>query len=420
MGSESVITEHQGVRSESKYRAMTMRPLPRCLAAGLLVATLHTGCTGPQDLASQDLVAPQNLTATSPWFISAGNRTVGTGPRDVVTGDWNGDGKLDLVVANGGIQSVPSSTVSLLLGAGNGTFQPAVHFTVGSGPYALAARDFNGDGKLDLAVALYYELNVSILLGQGDGTFQSPVAYATGSGPSSIATGDWNGDGQIDLALTNSNTTTISRLLGNGNGTFQTATTAGIGANPGAVVSGDWNSDGHADLAVALTSNANRVTLLFGNGTGAFPSAASYTAGPSPTWLATGDWNGDGKTDLVTANFAGNIYSGNSISILTNNGNGTFLVAAHYASGQVVRSVTAGDWDRDGALDLAVVNSSDHNVSVFPGAGDGSFQLQSPKYGVGTRPHGIATGDFNGDGKLDLAVPNRDTNNVTILLNQTP
>jgi VCBS repeat protein/FG-GAP repeat protein len=122
-------------------------------------------------------------------------------------GDFNRDGKLDVAVSNAGSIALPGNygtTISILLGSGDGTFQPQVVYTVGSKPMSIAVGDLNGDGKPDLAVACEHGGVVSILLGKGDGSFQPAVEYAAGGSPVSVALGDFNGDGKLDLALANS------------------------------------------------------------------------------------------------------------------------------------------------------------------------------------------------------------------------
>ena len=145
-----------------------------------------------------------------PGFLAPLAFDTGSSPWSVAVGDFNGDGKPDLAVANEGDLGVGDyGNVSILLGNGDGTFQSAHNIVAGKNPVSIVVGDFNGDGRLDIAVANnginiqggWLPGNVSVLLGNGDGTFQDHVDYPTGSGPVSVATGDFNGDGKLDLAV---------------------------------------------------------------------------------------------------------------------------------------------------------------------------------------------------------------------------
>ena len=339
-------------------------------------------------------------------FLPAVNYSVGSHPYTVVVGDFNGDGKPDLAVANQG-----SNNVSVLLGKGDGTFQAAVNYVTGIEPYSVAVGDFNGDGKLDLAVENYGSSTVSVLLGNGDGTFQTAVNYATGVGSIVVVVGDFNGDGKLDLAVANVDSNNVSVLLGKGDGTFRTAVNYGAGDEPYAEAVGDFNGDGKPDLAVA-NQDSNNVSVLLGKGDGTFQAAVNYSTGTNsyPDAVVVGDFNGDGKPDLAVAD-PGTTY----VSVFLGKGDGTFQAAVRYSAGGVPVSVTVGDFDGDGKLDLAVTNN-DNTVGVLLGNGDGTFQA-AVNYGVGSYPASVAVGDFNGDGKPDLAVTNFNSNNVSILLN---
>jgi hypothetical protein len=336
-------------------------------------------------------------------FQAAVNYASGSGPNSVAVGDFNGDGKLDLAVTT-------SSSISVLLGNGDGTFQAAVHYAAGSGPVFVAVGDLNGDGKSDLAVANSSSNNVSVLLGDGDGTFQAAVNYAAGSAPRSVAVGDFNGDGKPDLAVANSSSNNVSVLLSNGDGTFQAAGNYAAGSAPRSVAVGDFNGDGKPDLAVA-NDGSNDVSVLLGNGDGTFQAAVNYNyaAGPGPSSVAVGDFNGDGKPDLAVTNSGYN----SSIGVLLGNGDGTFQAAVSYAAGSAPRSMAVGDFNGDGKPDLAVANGS--GISVLLGNGDGTFEA-AVNYATGSDPHSVAVGDFNGDGKPDLAVANQSSSNVSVLL----
>src|SRR5262249_36715460 len=181
------------------------------------------------------------------------------------------------------------------------TLAPAVNYPVGrSGNNVrnVAVGDFNGDGKLDMAVPNSTDRDVSILLGNGDGTF-TPVGTYTidtgigGNSPRFVVAADFNEDGKQDLAVTDSANGLVAILLGNGDGSFQAPVTYGVGTGPNGMSVGDFNRDGHLDLAVA-NSGSGDVTILLGNGNGAFPGGTSFAAGTNPFSVAVGDFNGDG------------------------------------------------------------------------------------------------------------------------------
>ncbi|MGC2422757.1 MAG: FG-GAP-like repeat-containing protein [Nitrospirota bacterium] len=343
--------------------------------------------------ASTSLAIIQTVTTPTalPSFAPKVDYTTGTlsDPKSVAAGDFNGDGKLDLAVANN------NGTVCIMLGNGDGTFQRYVAYAAGNDTYSVAVGDFNGDGKLDLAVTNSNDSTVSVLLGNGDGTFRAPVDYATGSEPSSVTVGDFNGDGKLDLAVANYNDNTVSVLLGNGDGTFQRKVDCATGSGPRSVAVGDFKGDGKLDLAVAGDSS---VSILFGNGDGTFLGNSDYGI-VGATSVAIGDFNGDGKLDLAIATIT------QTVSIMLGNGDGSFATPVDYTTGYSdipLYSVATGDFNGDGKLDLVVINMYG-TVSVLLGNGDGTFQSKVD-YATGGESESVAVGDFNGDGKLDLAV----------------
>jgi FG-GAP-like repeat/Domain of unknown function DUF11/FG-GAP repeat len=316
-------------------------------------------------------------------FQIVGSYNAGDRPENVALGDFNGDGKLDLAIAN-----FFSNNVSVLLGNGDGTFRSAVNYGAGVQPSSVVVGDFNQDGKADLAVA--NNGNVSILLGNGDGTFQAAVDYGTAVG-GPLAVGDFNGDGKPDLVVAAYGA--VSVLLGNGDGTFRTAANYGVGMYPMSLALGDFNGDGKADLAVANNGSGD-VSVLLGNGDGTFRAPLNYRAGAGPTSLVVADFNADGKTDLAVAN---NLDS--TASVLLGNGDGTFRPPMNYSPPDGAWSVAAADIDGDGIADLIVTYST---VSVFFGNGDGTFR-GAVSYTAGAGAESVAVGDFNGDGITDLA-----------------
>ncbi len=202
-------------------------------------------------------------------ILSAGG--AGATPTFVTVGDFNGDGKPDLAIANAG-NNAGSSTVDVLLNQGDGTFGAPMIYVLGSDPSSVAVGDFNGDGKPDLAVTDDMDATVSVLLNQGGGTFSARMIYRVGSGSvsdaASVAVGDFNGDGMLDLAVANEFDGTVSVLLNQGGETFGPQTLYAVGSEitsePTSVAVGDFNGDGRPDLAIANGGDNTVVVLLNG------------------------------------------------------------------------------------------------------------------------------------------------------------
>jgi hypothetical protein len=235
----------------------------------------------------------------------------------VVVADLNGDGTPDLVVANWSVVggTCVSGAVGVLLGKGDGTFRPPTTYcSGGDNSGSVAVADLNGDGKLDIVVANVNSGTVAVLLGNGNGTFQPAVTYSSGgSTPFSVAVADINHDGIPDLLVAIDNFDTnglVGVLLGNGNGTFQPVVTYGSGAyQADSVAVADINHDGKADLLVANVcadpkcAKEGTIGVLLGNGDGTFQTAINYPSGGY--WnrsVAVADVNGDGIPDLLAAN----------------------------------------------------------------------------------------------------------------------
>jgi hypothetical protein len=372
-------------------------------------------------------------------------------PFALALADLNGDGKPDMVVANECISGVINCNsesiggVGVLLGNGDGTFQPAVSYnTGGTLVFSVAIGDVNGDGKPDIVATNLCEAypcsgstgGVSVLLGNGDGTFQPAVSYSSGGFDASyIAIGDVNGDGKLDLVVSNicqsiatcSTNGGVSVLIGNGDGTFQPAVSYSAGGlNTSSVAIADLNGDGKLDLVVVNPCSISygcydgpgEVGVLLGNGDGTFQPAVIYSSGDTDAeWVAIGDLNGDGKPDLVVSNFfSTNGYSG-EVSVLFGNGNGTFQSPVQYNLDYNPVSVAIQDMNGDGIPDLVVQttcslpnsNCGSGAVILLLGNGDGTFQPPVTSYGTGgsiALPSMIVIGDVNGDGKPDVLTAN--------------
>jgi Tfp pilus tip-associated adhesin PilY1 len=214
----------------------------------------------------------------------------------IVTGDFNHDGKLDVAVIG--------DYLSVLLGNGDGTFQPPVNYTALG--VTIAVADFNGDGNLDLVIGNENN-SVSVFLGNGDGTFQTPkVSSTTGACCSFIAVADFNGDHKMDIVVIDFSY--VSVLLGNGDGTFQAPTDINYDLVLGAqqLAAGDFNNDGKPDVAlVGYFGGTQNFWILLGNGDGTFQSPLTYPTRIVPGSVAVADFNGDGNLDLAIGGYLG-------------------------------------------------------------------------------------------------------------------
>ena len=408
-------------------------------------------------------------TATSassipPNFAAPVDYTIGTqpdgfvpnaAPNNVVTADFNGDGKLDMAVAH-----TIDSSIYFLAGNGDGTFKPAVKIAVGVAiGGTMLVGDFNGDGKLDIFVSGVAgdTGHPIILLGNGDGTFKVSIDAGStfnvaGTYPRGWAVGDFNGDGKLDLVSTLPSTVTADRggyvvLLGNGDGTFTRGAvdTSGSLHYSRWVAVGDFDGDGKLDLAFGDGTGVDdtgtqELTIMLGNGDGTFRLSAHYhSPGPTaadafhPEHVIVADLNRDGKLDVIVCDYAANI------DVFINNGNGTFKPAVFYVTGGpplnaegYPRSVCIADMNGDGNVDLVVNNlgigpggadftkfgAQPGSVAVLLGNGDSTFQAPI-QYTPFYYPGCTVVADFNGDGLPDVAVTGVSKDHaVAVMLNQ--
>lgn len=345
-------------------------------------------------------------------FYSRMDLVVGHYPSPMTSGDFDGDGRLDIAAAN-----EDGDSISILLGRGNGSFRPSFVCEYVDTPRSMAVGDLNEDGHPDLAVASYNEPGcVSVLLGHGDGSFQFAVTYPANSNPISVAIGDFDGDGHQDIAAANYSSDDVSILIGNGDGSFHDPVRYDAGYNPRSAATGDFNADGHRDISVA-NLGSDSVSILLGLGDGSFQSPLNHEAGHSPCSVAVGDFNLDGKDDVAAANHKS---EEENVTAFLGNGDGTLQEGVKYDAGYRPCSIAAGDFDGDGVPDLAVANiRGDEAVSIFIGNGDGSFR-EAVHYGNGypdySDPCSIVLSDLNGDGDQDIVVVNSGMGNLSFFL----
>lgn len=339
---------------------------------------------------------------------------------EVVASDFNGDGHPDIAVAFEGLQFPPiAGGVSVLLGNGDGTFQPAVNYAAGIRPIGIAAGDFNHDGFVDLVVANYQSQDASVLLGNGDGTFQPALNLDAGSLDtlSGIAAADFNGDGIADFAVADFGGAAVAIMLSSGDGSFHARPSLLRETPTWAAAAGDLNGDGIDDLVVTKNLVPGAVQVLLSQGDGSFgppittplPDCAAECG---PVALALADFNGDGNLDasVVDVNVG--------VVILLGNGDGTLRQRSVIPLGHLgtsTGSIAVGDFNNDQIPDLAIAIQGTNTVLVALGNGDGTFQ-PGLNFLVGQSPQSVAVADFNGDGFQDLVVTNLASNSISVLL----
>jgi hypothetical protein len=353
----------------------------------------------------------------------------------------DGDNNLDVVTADPTPDSPApdSSTITVLLGNGDGSFMPKVNYpgcTVGSALKILLA-DFNRDGNTDIALGCSDGTTVAtgngftgngglvIILGNGDGTFQAPVFHSTGD-VASIAMGDFNGDGILDIVVTDRAQQNVIFFLGNGDGTFTQEPASSniltVGPAHGVVVA-DFNGDGKDDIAYAV-GNVNSLSDLYvaiGNGDGTFQVPTLPVATQIGEFLTVGDINADNKQDIVSSTVtrppnppAPQI--GNSLFVLLGKGNGTFKAPVAYSS-DIPSDPHLADVNGDGIPDIIAGGST--GALVYQGNGNGTFQpYQEPTIGGFLLTYAVNAGDYNNDGNADLIGTDADSERAAVSLSQ--
>lgn len=347
-------------------------------------------------------------------------------PYKLVAGDFNGDGIPDVATINLSVSS-ERANFSVLLGKGAGKFQPQTSYIYqgrnDADPLTINTGDFNNDGRLDLVIFDASGYSFSVYLGNGDGTFQARRAFRYADIATSAYVGDFNGDGKLDIAVSGqtNGAVTISVLLGDGSGSFQTQAAYPIADAYSALAGGDLNGDGALDLVRASSDGVN---VLLGKGDGTFSAPTDYPLLAEANIAALADVNGDGKLDVILLS----LQPGGTVCVALGRGDGSFETPQNYALGGQAPTgypeplIAVADFDQDGKLDLIINVSAnpqalDAGLNLLRGNGDGTFQpavVYLPELPYGTT---LITADLNGDGRPDLAELNYAEYTVTTILN---
>ena len=347
-------------------------------------------------------------------FDSTVNFNAGPQPGGAAVGDLDGDGDIDLAT---GIRF--PDRVIILLNDGNGGFTmgPSIPYPLQSEPEDVLAGDLDGDGDLDLAVILGALGQIRVAINNGNLVFTPGSISSIGFGGRDMDMKDMDGDGDLDIAVANRGSNTATVLDNSGNATFTTTTLPSAG-EPRSATFGDF--DGDLDLDLAVTNNDAFNVRLFRNDAGVFtPWLVLSTAPNQAEGVTAVDLDNDGDIDIATGAEDDNTGINNAVILLNNGGGASFTgPIAFNTSGVGTSGVVAIDLDCDGLLDLALSNQDSNNVSLLKNLGAGNFGPAS-MLPIGINPEALSFADLNGDGLADLVTGNRDSANMSVMINQT-
>ncbi|MFC1706712.1 FG-GAP-like repeat-containing protein [Planctomycetota bacterium] len=383
--------------------------------------TADVGLTGSITVTATNGVAPDasqffRLQVASPGPFSRSSHTVGSGPTGVAIGDLDGDGRLDITVANGG-----SDDVSLLYQTASGGFVESRMAVPDVS--AVATGDLNHDGRADLvcASAVAGELRIYAQNPQGDLVQIGLNPYVIVPTTVGVCLGDVNDDGRQDLVAASSDPAGGSLSVYHQDASGALTPMAGspmfMGPSASALALGDWSDDGRTDAAVVYAASPGYLAMYPQNVQGQLvPAAAAWSVGTDPSAMAAGDLNGDGRADLAIANAGSNDVT---VYLQRAGGGLTQPTTPSLAVGTAPSAIAVADLNGDGRADLAVTNSRSNDLTLYLQDVHGSlYESTTSPYPTGQSPAHLATGDLDGDGRTDLVVANRGSDDATVYLQQ--
>lgn len=304
------------------------------------------------------------------------------------------------------------------------SFQAQLPAVTGPFPGLIAVADFNGDGNADVAVTNQDNGRVYIYSGNGTGALSFAISYTVGAFPYAIAAADFNHDGKVDLAVANYSDGTVSILLGHGDTTFDPAVAYAVGQEPAAIAADSFDPDGYTDLVIANRGNicapplapCGTVSVLRNNGDGTFYTGVTLYPGIVPNGITTGAFTAGGDSDIVVTS-----VDVGEFLVYLGDGGGSFPTVQGPFIVLSAAAVVAADFNGDGKSDLAISRYDYGDVSLQIGNGDGTFQAMGvySEGAITAYPLGAAVADFDGDGFPDLALANSGDNSVAVLRDRT-
>ncbi|MEM9410168.1 MAG: FG-GAP-like repeat-containing protein [Planctomycetota bacterium] len=341
------------------------------------------------------------------YYVS---RDINTDPWSFATGDIDGDGDFDAVVANRS-----GNDVSVLNNNGRGVFELTESYEVGLQPVWIILADLDGDSYLDVATANEMDDSVTILVNTGSGMFNRQDSFAVGNEPEKLVAADLDGDSDLDIATANRLGNSVTLLFNDGAGGFARVEVASPILSPLSIAAGDLDGDSDNDLIVGHSSAvqfSDAFSVLLNDGAGEFGEPTEFETGRNPRFVALADFDGDLDLDLVTSN-----QNSFSMTVFINNGRAEFSDGVSYNVGGSPQSVKVGDMDGDLDNDIAIVSISDRTGRIFINDGSGTF-APTFTYDTLVGPRDVELVDVDDDSDLDFLVLNdQSSESITVLLN---